>query len=575
MTLRDAALDLSEHCAGSAGCARARGRAGRRRSRTRSCSRPGPSRRHAHARGERRLGRTRPHRRRGRRRPASPRCAPTTTATLSGRLRRTRAGEVRAAARHVHARVSPCGARDLLARLRDRLVRDAARVHDGDVSAALDLGVTVGEQTLANPLNVGLRDLAAEEAGGERRHHAGSYATRLRRTTKPVRGPAVQHATFDVRPPAHLRRVAPRGSRMPRARRRETLAASDSTAGRAMFATALDVTGRSSRVTSPSSASTTTPFAAAFARVVSIAKGSSSNACTGAKAELRRRRPRGRRSRSRRRGAGRAARPEGARGRAASSRARRFRTRARGRSRSRSRRSVRPPTDGPTQNGPARAGRWKARQRSAQPGGTSSSRTAPNARAIRAPASASVYAASSSSGPRSRSSNPSGASSSISARASSARSTGTRTDTRRTALSGTRSSASRRTPRRDGSSPRPCRARTPPAARAVRRRAGAGTTTFTSTRWSPRPKPWRTGIPRPFRTRISPGCVPASNASSSCAVERFDRARRPERGLDDRQVDRRVDVVALADETRIAVDAHAHVDVAGGPAEAADVTRRR
>src|SRR5262249_34335348 len=42
-----------------------------------------------------------------------------------------------------------------------------------------------------------------------------------------------------------------------------------------------------------------------------------------------------------------------------------------------------------------------------------------------------------------------------------------------------------------------------------------GTTTFTSTRWSPRPKPWSTGMPRPRNTTTCPGCVPAANSSSS------------------------------------------------------------
>src|SRR5438105_405642 len=41
-----------------------------------------------------------------------------------------------------------------------------------------------------------------------------------------------------------------------------------------------------------------------------------------------------------------------------------------------------------------------------------------------------------------------------------------------------------------------------------------GTRTLTSTRWSPRPKPCSTGMPRPRSTRISPGCVPGSNSSS-------------------------------------------------------------
>src|SRR5581483_10632654 len=42
-----------------------------------------------------------------------------------------------------------------------------------------------------------------------------------------------------------------------------------------------------------------------------------------------------------------------------------------------------------------------------------------------------------------------------------------------------------------------------------------GTVTLTSTRWSPRPNPCRTGIPRPFSTRTSPGCVPGASSSST------------------------------------------------------------
>src|SRR5215218_9498559 len=42
-----------------------------------------------------------------------------------------------------------------------------------------------------------------------------------------------------------------------------------------------------------------------------------------------------------------------------------------------------------------------------------------------------------------------------------------------------------------------------------------GICTFTSTRWSPRPNPCKTGIPQPFSTLTSPGCVPGSSSSSS------------------------------------------------------------
>ena len=51
------------------------------------------------------------------------------------------------------------------------------------------------------------------------------------------------------------------------------------------------------------------------------------------------------------------------------------------------------------------------------------------------------------------------------------------------------------------------------------------------------------------------------------AVERLDRQRHAERGLHDRQVDLRVDVVPFADEPRIGLHADEHVDVAGATAE--------
>src|SRR5207248_9978325 len=42
-----------------------------------------------------------------------------------------------------------------------------------------------------------------------------------------------------------------------------------------------------------------------------------------------------------------------------------------------------------------------------------------------------------------------------------------------------------------------------------------GTTTLTRLRWSPRPKPCSTGMPRPRKTTICPGCVPGASSSSS------------------------------------------------------------
>ena len=81
-------------------------------------------------------------------------------------------GEPGPAAGHVHARMRASRSRGGLARLREALVRDAARVHDGNVAASLHLAVAVAEQPLAQRLRVGLRDLAAEETDGEARHRA-------------------------------------------------------------------------------------------------------------------------------------------------------------------------------------------------------------------------------------------------------------------------------------------------------------------------------------------------------------------------------------------------------------------
>ena len=65
------------------------------------------------------------------------------------------------------------GLRGRLAGLRDRLVRDAARVDHGDVSGVGRLAVAVGEQPLADRLLVGERDLAPEKPRRERGHVAG------------------------------------------------------------------------------------------------------------------------------------------------------------------------------------------------------------------------------------------------------------------------------------------------------------------------------------------------------------------------------------------------------------------
>ena len=73
----------------------------------------------------------------------------------------------------IDAGVGPRGLRRRLAGLRDRLVRDAARVDDGDVSGTGRLAVTVREQALPDRLLVGERHLAPEEPRRERGHVAG------------------------------------------------------------------------------------------------------------------------------------------------------------------------------------------------------------------------------------------------------------------------------------------------------------------------------------------------------------------------------------------------------------------
>ena len=79
-------------------------------------------------------------------------------------------------------------------------------------------------------------------------------------------------------------------------------------------------------------------------------------------------------------------------------------------------------------------------------------------------------------------------------------------------------------------------------------------------------------MPLPRSTRTSPGCDAGGQLELGRAVERLDGHGRAERRLDDRQVDLRVDVVALAHEARVRVDAHEHVDVARAAAERAGMT---
>ena len=103
---------------------------------------------------------------------------------------------------------------------------------------------------------------------------------------------------------------------------------------------------------------------------------------------------------------------------------------------------------------------------------------------------------------------------------------------RREELSGTRSSACRRSSRRSRDR---CSRRSPRSNSSSRRRCSSvswrGTVTLTSTRWSPRPKPWSTGMPfaaqHAHLARLHAGGNSSSTAPSS--VSTVDR--RAERGL--------------------------------------------
>ena len=195
-------------------------------------------------------------------------------------------------------------------------------------------------------------------------------------------------------------------------------------------------------------------------------------------------------------------------------------------------------------------------------------------RRSRAAPSSSVKAASSIESSSRASAYPSGKSSSIAAAASSPRPTGTRTEAR-SRLSGTRSSASRRTPRPRGRSPRWRSLRTAREARCCSSLSWRGTATFTSTRWSPRPKPWSTGIPLPFRTLHRPGLRAGLEIELELALERRHLGLRAERRFGHREVDRRVDVVALAHESLVGSDVDEDIDVPGLPAERARVSFAR
>ena len=89
------------------------------------------------------------------------------------RQSRERVGsEVRGAPGDVDAAMRTRRSRRCLARLRDRLVRHAARADHRDVGAFAALLVAVGEQPLAHLERVDVRDLAAQEPDGEGRHTA-------------------------------------------------------------------------------------------------------------------------------------------------------------------------------------------------------------------------------------------------------------------------------------------------------------------------------------------------------------------------------------------------------------------
>ena len=84
------------------------------------------------------------------------------------------AGEIRPAAGDVDASMRSGRTRGGVPRLPDRLVSDAAGVHDGHVRlAGKPLRVPVREQALTHLLRVRLGDLASEKADRERRHGVG------------------------------------------------------------------------------------------------------------------------------------------------------------------------------------------------------------------------------------------------------------------------------------------------------------------------------------------------------------------------------------------------------------------
>ena len=177
---------------------------------------------------------------------------------------------------------------------------------------------------------------------------------------------------------------------------------------------------------------------------------------------------------------------------------------------------------GPTQSRPTLTGRWNVAPPILPASSTSVERAPPKTCQTRSSPAASVYATSSTAPSRSTSSKPPGKSSSIAARASSTRSSRTSTVTRRSSLSGTRSSACRRSPRRGGTSrsslscfelgeQAPLLVGEPPRDRDVHEHSMVATAEALEHRHA-----------APANTRTSPGCAPGSSSSVDLAVERLD-----------------------------------------------------
>ena len=187
MSLGDASRRFRQHRGRAAAACARRAPAGSRRSGNRSCSRPGSSRTRGHARADALPGRSRSRRRRRPRRPACPRWA-------GRRRRRCPVGRRRRPVRfapqpgHIDARMRPRRPRQRLPRLGDRLVRDAARVDDGHIGAALRA-------------RCGRRRAAARESPGRPRTRPCSREN-APRTSPPSAKPTRAHARKRVGRPA-------------------------------------------------------------------------------------------------------------------------------------------------------------------------------------------------------------------------------------------------------------------------------------------------------------------------------------------------------------------------------------